>query len=72
LNKKCKKNLCFFCINEPNNHCIIDLFNIIPNKDELLKEMKYLNEIINKLKDNIIEINKITNIFFHRKLYKLL
>ena len=59
--KKCKMNLCFFCINEHNNHNIIDLINIIPNKEELLKEMKSLNEIINKFKDNIKEINNLFN-----------
>jgi len=59
--KECKENICFLCINEHKNHNIIDLLNIIPNKDELLKEMKYLNEIINKFKDNIKEINNILN-----------
>ena len=59
--KECKENICFLCINEHNNHNVIDLLNIIPNKDELLKEMKYLNEIINKFKENIKEINNKLN-----------
>ena len=59
--KECKENICFLCINEHNNHNIIDLLNIIPNKDELLKEMKNFSEIFNKFKDNIKEINNILN-----------
>ena len=60
--KECKKNLCFLCVNEHDKeHNIIDFLNIIPNKDELLKNMKYLDEIINKFKDIIKEINNILN-----------
>ena len=59
--KYCKECICFSCINEHNNHIIIDLLNIIPNKDELLKEMKNLNEIINKFKNDIKVINNILN-----------
>jgi len=33
-----KKNICFLCLNEHDKHNIIELGNIIPNKDELLKE----------------------------------
>ena len=40
----CKINLCFLCRNEHNNHNIIDLGSILPNKEELLKSMKYLNK----------------------------
>ena len=54
--KECKENICFNCINEHNNHNIIELSNIIPNKDELLKQMKYMKEVINKFKNNIEEI----------------
>ena len=54
--KQCKENICFLCINEHNNHNIIEFVNIIPNKDELLKQMNSLNEIINKFKNNIEEI----------------
>ena len=59
--KVCKENICFNCINEHNNHNIIELSNIIPNKDELLKQMNNLREIINKFKNNIEEIKKILN-----------
>ena len=59
--KKCKENICFLCINEHNNHNIIDLINIIPNKDELLKNLKYLNEIIDKFKNSIKEMDNILN-----------
>ena len=59
--KECKENICFLCINDHNNHNIIEFVNIIPNKDELLKQMKYLKEIINKFKINIEEINNILN-----------
>ena len=44
--KECKENLCFLCINEHNNHNIIDFLNIIPKKEEFLRKMKCLNEII--------------------------
>ena len=59
--KKCKQKICFKCINEHKNHNIIELLNIIPNKDKLLKEMKYMREFINKLKINIEEIKNILN-----------
>ena len=59
--KECKENICFNCINGHNNHNIIDLSNIIVNKDELLKQMKNMREIINKFKNNIEEIKNILN-----------
>jgi len=59
--RECKKNICFLCLNENDNHNIIELGNIIPNKDELLKEMKYLSDIINKFKNIIEEIKNILN-----------
>ena len=59
--KDCKENLCFLCINEHNSHNIIDLVNLIPNKDELLKSLNNLNEVINKFKENIKKINNIVN-----------
>jgi len=57
--KGCKENICFLCINEHNGHDIIELGNIIPNKDELLNEMNYFREIMNKFKNKIEEINDI-------------
>ena len=59
--KECKENICSKCIDEHNNHNIIELLNLIPNKDKLLKEMKYMREFINKLKINIEEIKNILN-----------
>jgi hypothetical protein len=59
--KECKEDVCFNCINEHNYHNIIELSNIIPNKEELLQEMKYINEIINILKNNIEEIKNMLN-----------
>ena len=59
--KECKENICSKCINEHNNHNIIDLLNIIPNKDELLKEMNNMREIINKFRNDIEEIKNILN-----------
>jgi len=59
--KECKENLCSKCINEHNNHSIIELLNIIPNKEELLREMKNMREIINKFKNSIEEIKNIMN-----------
>ena len=59
--KDCKMNLCFLCRNEHNNHNIIDLGSILPNKEELLKSMKYLKEIIIKFKNDIEVIKNILN-----------
>ena len=59
--KKCKENICSKCIKDHNNHNIIELLNIIPKKDELLKEMKNMREIIDKFKNNIEEIKNIIN-----------
>jgi len=59
--EQCKKNICFLCKSEHNNHSIIELGNLIPNKEELLKVMKYMRQIIDKFKNNIEEINKILN-----------
>ena len=59
--KECKENICFNCINEHKYHNIIELSNITPNKDELLKQMKNMNEIINKFKNSIEEIKNILN-----------
>ena len=59
--KKCKVNICFLCKNEHYNHNIIDLSEIMPNKEELLKEMKYMKELINKFKKDIENIQNILN-----------
>jgi len=59
--RQCNENICSKCINEHNSRNIIDLLDINPNKNELLKRMKYLYEIINKFKVNIKEISNIFN-----------
>jgi len=59
--KECKENICFLCTNEHKDHNMIELLNIIPNNNELLKEMEKMKEIINKFKSNIEEIKKVLN-----------
>ena len=59
--KKCNENICIICEKEHNNHDIIDLGKIIPNKDELIKEMEELQLKIDKFKDKIEIIKKILN-----------
>ena len=59
--KECKENFCFICINEHKDHNILDLEDIIPNREELLEEMKYMREIINKFKNDIEQIKNILN-----------
>ncbi len=59
--KECKKDLCFLCEKEHQNHNNIYLGDIIVNKDEILKENKELRNIIDKLKMNIEEIKEILN-----------
>ena len=53
--------MCILCINEHNNHDIINLENILINKNEILNEMKEFKEIRNKLKYNINKIKEILN-----------
>jgi len=62
--KDCKENICFLCTyenNGHNGHNIIELGSIIPNKDKIIKEMKYFREIINNFKNNIEKIHNILN-----------
>ena len=59
--KECKENICFLCKGEHSKHDIMELGNIIPNKDELLKGMKNMRELINKFKNEKEEINNIFN-----------
>ena len=59
--KQRKGNICFSCKNYHNNHSFIELVNLVPNKDELLKGMNYMRQLINKFKNNIEEIKKIIN-----------
>ena len=59
--KECNENICILCESEHNNHGIIDLRTIIPNKDELMKNMKDLKLIIDKFKNKIEKIKEIFN-----------
>ena len=59
--KECKENLCLLCEKEHNYHKLIYLGDIIINKDDILEEMKELNNIINKFKNKIDEIKNILN-----------
>ena len=66
--KECNENICIICEKEHNNHEIIDLGKIIPNKDELIKEMEELKLIIDKFKDKIEMIKIIFNRIIKRVL----
>ena len=55
----CNANICFGCENEHSNHKTIYLGKILPNKNNILKEMKDLRKIIEAFKNKIEEIKKI-------------
>ena len=57
----CKKNLCSICIQAHLDHDKILLANIIPNKNELLKQLEYLKNIMNMFTKNINKIIEILN-----------
>ena len=59
--KKCNENICILYENEHNNHEMIDLVKIIPNKNELIKGMEKLKLIIDKFKYKIEIIKEIFN-----------
>ena len=59
---ECKKNLCMKCeMKHDNNHKIINYKNILPDEDEIKKELKSFKNKIDKLKENITEIINILN-----------
>ena len=58
---KCNENICIFCEKEHNDHGIIDLIQILPNKDELIKGMEELKLLIDKFKNKIEIIKEILN-----------
>jgi len=58
---KCKENLCMICENDHDNHDIFYYKKKLPNKDDKLKEMNELKEMINKMNNNIEEIIKVLN-----------
>ena len=55
----CNKNICFVCESEHSNHKTISLRTILPNKINILKEMKDLRKVIDAFKNKIEEIKKV-------------
>ena len=61
--KKCKLNLCIVCEKEHKGHDIIYFGDIIPNKEDLEKEMNKFKKNINQFNSTVkIIIEKIINI----------
>ena len=56
---QCNKNICMICENEHENHDIIYFKKILPNEDEIKKELKELRNKIDIMNDNINSIIKI-------------
>ena len=76
--KDCKINLCMKCEMKHNNHHeIINYKNILPDEDQIKKELKIFKDKIDKLKETIEEAikeltNKLNNIYDNfQKLYKI-
>jgi len=57
--ENCNKNICFGCENDHSNHKTIYLGHILPNKENLLKEMKDLRKVIDAFKNKIEEIKSV-------------
>ena len=62
---QCKKNLCFDCEKDHINHNYINFKDIIPDKDNILKEIEVFKQNIENLKNNvkmmIIDLNTTIN-----------
>jgi len=72
--KDCKINLCMKCETKHNNHHeIINYKNILPDEDQIKKELKIFKDKIDKLKETFKEvINMLNNIYDNfQKLYKI-
>ena len=72
--RECKMNLCMKCEMKHNiNHIIINYKNILPDEDEIKKELKIFKNKIEKLQETFKEVinmlNKITDNF--QKVYKI-
>ena len=70
----CKINLCMKCeTKHNNNHNIINYKDILPDEDEIKKDLKKFKDKIDKLKETIKElINWLNNIYDNfQKLYKI-
>jgi hypothetical protein len=66
--RECKMNLCMKCeMKHNNNHIIINYKNILPDEDEIKKELKIFKDKIDKLQETFKEVinmlNKITGDF---------
>ena len=55
----CNANICLVCENKHSNHKTIYLGDILPNKDNILKEMKDLRKVIDAFKNKIEKIKKV-------------
>ena len=66
----CNKDICMFCESKHNNHKIISYGKLVPDNEILENNNKELKDIINKTKNNIIEIiNKLNKIMNDLDLY---
>ena len=57
--KTCNENLCIICQNEHNNHETFELSEILFNRNDLIKSIKDLKEVIDKFKNKIEMIKEI-------------
>ena len=55
--KKCQKNICIDCEEEHKNHEIYNFDILIVLEDEFNKKIKKSEKIIERLKENIIQLN---------------
>ena len=68
--KDCKLNLCITCEKDHKSHDIIYFGDIIPNKDDLLKEITKLKNNINKFNNDVKTIiTKLINVTKTMKTY---
>ena len=57
--EECKENICLICENKHINHKIFDFKNILLDKNELLKLMSNLKDVLDKFKSKIKIIKEI-------------
>ena len=66
----CNKDICMFCESKHNNHKIMSYGKLVPDNEILENNNKELKDVINKTKNNIIEIiNKLNKIMNDLDLY---
>ena len=67
---QCKKNICTLCENEHNNHDKINFEKLLPNTENILKEMNEFKKKIDQFNENIKEIiNQLNNIVLNIEIY---